>query len=84
MSTWILTSDRYPQDGQAVIYFFKYVGVHRGKFEIIVEEAYDGYEDCKVVLELTCFSGPCGFLVHDVTHWMPDEGQELPPKPEGY
>jgi hypothetical protein len=78
MTNWILTKNSCPEEGQAVIYFFEYVGVHRGKFEwSTIEEAYQSYK-------LPCFYSSIGFLTGDVTHWMPDEGQDLPPKPEGY
>lgn len=63
---WIKHNDEEPQLNQAVIYFFKYVGVHRGH--------YRGYHR---------YAGKNGFLTGDVTHWMPDDGQELPQRPEG-
>jgi hypothetical protein len=64
MSAWIKHSDQQPGEGEAVIYFFDMVGVHRGH--------YDGQD---------CYYGERGFLTGDVTHWMPDHGGPLPPKP---
>lgn len=63
---WIKHEDQEPQVDQQVIYFFKYVGVHRGY--------YRGDH---------LYTGKSGFLIGDVTHWMPDEGQELPERPQG-
>lgn len=78
MNTWILTGDQFPTEGQSVIYFFEDVGVHRGKFDWVMID--DGtYRDKEVKVD--CFYGKSGFLTRDVTHWMPDEGQELPPNP---
>lgn len=30
------------------------------------------------------FGGESGFLTGDVTHWMPDDGGDLPGLPEGF
>lgn len=65
MSEW-MPIETAPKDGQAVIYYFDMVGVHRG--------LYDATDDC--------FYGKQGFLCGDVTHWMPDIGQELPEPPK--
>jgi hypothetical protein len=59
---WIKCSDRMPKEGQRVIYYFHYVGVHAGNYTRTVDE--DG-----VVSHV--FYGPSGFLSDDVTHWMP-------------
>lgn len=63
---WIDHKKQQPEDRQKVWYFYDVVGVHKGEYE----------------LETDCFSGRGGFLCEDVTHWMPDTGQETPDKPE--
>jgi len=65
---WIPVTDHYPEKDQKVIYYFKYVGIHRGKYFISEKELCEG---------LRCFGGENGWLCEDVTHWMPDEGQDL-------
>lgn len=64
-NTWILHEKTQPADGQAVIYYFDVVGVHRGHYDADIDTYY----------------GHSGFLGSDVTHWMPDEGQPLPEEP---
>jgi len=71
--TWTKTKDRLPKEGQKVIYYFKWLGVFRGKFTTIP------FDD---IGEFHCFHSAYGWLCDDVTHWMPDEGQELPETPE--
>jgi len=71
---WIEMKDRKPEQRQSVIYWFKYVGVHRGYYLNDVDD--DGVEH-------DIFAGEGGFLSDDVTHWMPDEGQGLPAPPKG-
>jgi hypothetical protein len=61
---WIAYSDEQPTINQKVIYFFEFVGSHRG--------VYHGNWE---------FSSKRGFLGGDVTHWMPDEGQDIPKPP---
>jgi hypothetical protein len=73
MSDWIKMSDRKPEEGQAVIYYFDMVGRHRGHYTTWTEAGEFTYD---------VFHGPSGFLTDDVTHWMPDVGQEMPEKPE--
>lgn len=70
MSEWIPNEyDTRPAHGQKVIYLSPYVGRWRGKFDAI------GFT----------FYSEGGFLDgYDVSHWMPDTGQEMPPIPEGY
>lgn len=73
MSEWIRTSDRLPDEGQAVFYYFSGVGVHSGHYRFYPE-------DGPVLGQV--FHGPRGFLGGDVTHWMPrSEGQPLPDPP---
>jgi hypothetical protein len=72
MNDWVKMSDRKPEETQAVIYYFDMVGIHRGWYQVYTDE--DGYK-------YDVFFGMSGFLSDDVTHWMPDTGQELPEKP---
>lgn len=65
MSNWISVNDLLPEDGANVIYYFDQVGVHRGKYDA----------------NSNTFYGRSGWLWNDVTHWMPDKGQELPERP---
>lgn len=83
MSDWILVEDEIPDEGQAVIYFFECVGVWRGKFAqcAMNVEHFGTDENGKPYMSNTFYSDK-GFLGDDVTHWMPDEGQELPSRPE--
>ena len=71
---WILMDEKKPEHRQKVIYYFRIVGVHRGTY--LKEEDDDGFFH-------DVFVGSRGFLSDDVTHWMPDHGQELPPRPSG-
>lgn len=83
MSDWIKIKDQVPTEGQAVIYFFHYVGVHRGKYEEVDygEEVF-GLDKNGETYKGDCFYSDKGFLTDDVTHWMPDTGQELPERPK--
>ena len=77
MTNWISVEDAMPEEGQKVWYYFQPVGRHRGTF--------DGYwvdEDGKEWKGMHMFSCDYGFLTGDVTHWMPDEGQDKPEKPK--
>ena len=73
--TWIKTEDQIPKQGQKVIYYFEFTGVHRGEFMILP------FND---IGELHCFrsSQGLGWLCDDVTHWMPDRESDLPNPPE--
>ena len=76
MNEWIKLEDVAPRDGQKVIYYFFHTGVSRGHYHDL-----EGTEDEKFGKH--CFSGN-GFLIDDVTHWMPDDGrEELPEEPKG-
>lgn len=69
---WISIDDKLPEEGQAVIYWFKETGVSRGKY---TSKAFgNGIMDV--------FYGANGWLGDDVEFWMPDEGQPLPEPPE--
>lgn len=66
---WVELDKQKPAHLQKVIYLSPYVGAWRGQ-----------YDD----LSFTFFSKG-GFLDgYDVTYWMPDEGQDMPKKPEGF
>jgi len=80
---WISTSDRLPEDGQEVIYFFEWCGVHRGKYTTEEYSAeHFGLDDNGNPFYGEVFYGERGFLTDDVTHWMLDNGQPLPPAPD--
>lgn len=64
---WTQIKDELPKERQSVIYYFKLTGVARGRYMM----TEDG----------PCFSGMSGFLTNDVTHWMPDDGNDLLPEP---
>jgi len=51
---WVSVSERLPEDGQDVWYYFEVTGVNYGR--------YDATENV--------FYGPRGFLCGDVTHWI--------------
>lgn len=69
MSEWIKLADQKPTHQQKIIYLSPYVGMWRGQ-----------YDDLDFV-----FHGEGGFLDgYDVSHWMPDEGQEMPKKPDDF
>lgn len=70
---WISIKDRLPKEEQRVIYWFKETGVARGRF---TQCAFPGEK-------MDTFYGDDGWLSDDVTHWMPDEGGELPEEAEG-
>ena len=62
---WISVKERFPEQGQSVIYYFDKCGVYAGKYEKYKwpEEA-GGHES-------DCFYSDDGYLCDDVTHWMP-------------
>jgi len=96
VSEWISVKGRYPEANQKVWYFFNILGVHKGQFYGF-EPCYEGmpddeeyqYSKCKLPncgLDKNCtgidvFGGDSGVLSGDVTHWMPDTGQEKPEPP---
>lgn len=79
---WIEIKDQLPDEGQDIIYYFDICGVNRGKFtqQPCAVELY-GESDNKVPYAENCFYGAKGWLTDDVTHWMPDDGRELPEAP---
>lgn len=56
---WVLTSERLPEIGALVIYYFEPVGMHLGQFK-------SGTCQGDAV-----FVSRAGFLTGDVTHWLP-------------
>ena len=55
--TWTKTKDKLPKEGQKVIYYFKWVGVHRGEFTKF---------KIGPLPELDCFRSKIGWLCGDV------------------
>jgi hypothetical protein len=78
---WILVKDKTPIEGQAVIYFFEYVGVYRGHYTEIEYCEEMGLDENGQRYKGDQFYCDGGFLTDDVTHWQPDEGQDLPERP---
>lgn len=74
---WIKIEDQKPEEGQKVFYYFEYTGVNRGKYSRV-----DISEGCGEGAFADCFYGEKGFLGDDVTHWMPDDGGDLPQQPK--
>jgi len=54
---WVPVSERLPEPGQEVVYYFEFVGCWVGQY------LGDGTNNV--------FGGKFGFLTDDVTHWMP-------------
>ena len=78
---WIKIKDEKPIEGQELFYYFKYVGVHAGKYKR-KELPYHFIKQRGVFMDVFYSKG--GYLADDVTHWMPrKEGDPLPNKPEG-
>ena len=70
---WIDIRDKRPVMNQNVIYYFEHTGISRGVYKIINSE----------IGKLHCFfSMGGGWLCDDVTHWIPDGGQEFPDPPK--
>ncbi|MDO9527625.1 MAG: DUF551 domain-containing protein [Syntrophales bacterium] len=73
---WINIKDELPTDQQEVVYYFKPLGVFRGKYKKVENDEF------AVGAVFDCFYGDRGYLCDDVTHWMPDREGELPEPPE--
>jgi hypothetical protein len=74
---WIKVSDRLPNEGQAVWYYFDICGVYHGEYQRTPIDDFmpDAYMDC--------FFSESGFLCDDVTHWMPySDGDKTPEPPQ--
>ena len=54
---WLKVADKLPEEGQHVWYYFEHTGVWEGH--------YKRKGRCNI------FYGEGGFLMDDVTHWMP-------------
>jgi hypothetical protein len=75
MMEWISVDDALPQENQRVIYYFEHTGISIGTYnQVEYPEEVAG----KSGIYGNCFSGSGGYLVDDVTHWMP-----LPKPPTG-
>jgi len=57
---WLSIKDHVPEPGQKVLYYFKPLGMFIGTYTKADPE-YGKH----------CFSGKSGWLIDDVTHWMP-------------
>ena len=70
-NSWRSVDDELPAAGTAVWYFFDVVGVWQGRYDGLLED-------------MPVFTSKCGnyWLTGDVTHWMPDVGQEEPEEPD--
>jgi len=77
IAAWIKITDKTPAEGQAVIYYFDMCGTYRGKYTEIEYPAECGLDENGHTFKGHQFYGDKGFLTDDVTHWMPDDGQEL-------
>jgi len=65
---WISVSDKLPEEGQRVIYFFEHTGISIGKYKkTIIKDDETG----EIWDMMDTFYGLDGFLSDDVTHWMP-------------
>lgn len=71
-TSWIKLEEKWPSEGQGVIYFFKWAGVHRGVFHNF---------SIGPLPPIPSFSSEIGWLGSDVTHWMPDREGDLPDPP---
>lgn len=65
---WIKIEDQLPEENKKLFYYFEWTGVNRGYY---TQGAY----------KTNIFYGEKGFLSDDVTHWMYDDGEELPNPP---
>jgi len=65
MSEWLSIKNHVPAENQKVVYYFKPLGMFIGKYNKADPE-YGTH----------CFSSRSGYLIDDVTHWIP-----LPPFP---
>jgi len=62
-----------PEEGQEVVYWFKYVGMHTGVFNISDEP--------EVGFKMGCFSSKSGFLCDENVYWIPkpESEDDIPP-----
>lgn len=70
MDEWIKYKDQQPEVGQKVIYYADLgsFGKENDFYYMFARGLYRGNH---------FFEGKDGFTQYDVTHWMPDEGQDL-------
>ena len=82
MSNWIKIEDQRPEHESKVIYYFKHVGRHRGEYlRVPLDAEFFGTDENGEPYMSDLFYSKKGFLSDDVTHWMYDEGQEMPDAP---
>jgi hypothetical protein len=72
---WISIEEALPQENQRVIYYFRHTGISIGIYNRV---EYPKEIAGQSGIYGNAFSGRGGFLVDDVTHWMP-----LPEPPVG-
>lgn len=78
---WLEINKEKPDEEQKVIYFFEHTGVNRGKYKTIEYSDIFGKDEDGNNYKGDMFYSEKGFLTDDVTHWMPDNGQNLPSPP---
>lgn len=72
ISPWISVAERLPARDQRVLYYFKAVGMHLGRYlgQATIDATEDGPEIEGPAGAI--FGSPgAGWLTGDVTHWMP-------------
>ncbi|MBT7630934.1 MAG: DUF551 domain-containing protein [Desulfobacula sp.] len=72
--TWIRVEDKLPEEGQRVIYYFEHTGIDIGRYSKV--KYLKEFIGSDKVIYGDCFHGNGGWLIDDVTHWMP-----VPDKP---
>jgi hypothetical protein len=79
MLNWINIQDQKPEQNQKVFYYFSPIGVHAGKYkQIIYPKEFTGSDE---IVKGDCFNSGNGWLVDDVTHWMPRGNNDDFPQP---
>jgi hypothetical protein len=69
---WHRITDTAPDDHAQVWYYFDLLGVFAGRYESMKDTTFGRH----------CFIGSRGYLIDDVTHWMPrEDGDEQPAPP---
>jgi hypothetical protein len=68
---WIKTSEQLPNEGENVIFFFKWTGVHRGVFT---------YFKIGPLPPIPCFSIDNQWYT-GISHWIKDRKGKLPNPP---
>jgi len=78
---WINIKDQKPEEDQKVFYYFEHTGIGVGKYNIYIwPKEVMGFDE---IVNGDCFHGHGGWLIDDVTHWMPrSDGDNYPLPPE--